>query len=199
METPRKSAAYWAAEFQQGNPIAFRHVFDLHYRSLCYFAGTILDNAGEVEDAVSEVFVRLWRKAARFDNLSSIKGFLYISTKNLCLDWLKQQKRQTASLDDYTYSVEVEASAETEDYALLETEVLQLVYDEIERLPPKARAIFKLIFFEGFKTDEIATQLGISVKTVRNQKARAIQLLQTALLKKGLPAFLWVFCCFLPH
>lgn len=196
MDTSRKSAAYWASEFQKGNPAAFTHVFDLHYRSLCYFAGTILDDTGEVEDAVSEVFVKLWQKAADFDDLNSIKGFLYISTKNRCLDRLKQQKRQQASLDDYSYSLD--EADDGVDYDVLEAEVLALVYDEIERLPTKAQSIFKLIFFDGQKTDEVAAQLGISVKTVRNQKARAIQLLQTALLKKGLPAFLWVFCCLWP-
>ncbi|WP_262247797.1 RNA polymerase sigma factor [Parapedobacter soli] len=197
MDTSRKSAAYWASEFQKGNPAAFTHVFDLHYRSLCYFAGTILDDTGEVEDAVSEVFVKLWQKAADFDDLNSIKGFLYISTKNRCLDRLKQQKRQQASLDDYSYSLD--EADDGVDYDVLEAEVLALVYDEIERLPTKAQSIFKLIFFDGQKTDEVAAQLGISVKTVRNQKARAIQLLQTALLKKGLPEFLWVFCCLWPR
>jgi len=109
------------------------------------------------------------------------------------LDRLKKQKRQQASLTDYTYSLETLEGEE--DHALLETEVLALVYDEIERLPTKARAIFKLIFFDGLKTDEVVDRLGISVKTVRNQKARGVRLLQTALLKRGLPAFLWVFCC----
>src|SRR5690606_30118250 len=140
---------------------------------------------------------KLWQKAADFNDLNSIKGFLYISTKNRCLDRLKQQKRQQASLSDYTYLLD--ELEDGYDHALLETEVLALVYYEIERLPTKAQSIFKLIFFDGLKTDEVADQLGVSVKTVRNQKARAIQLLQTALLKKGLPAFLWVFCCLWPR
>lgn len=195
MDIPHKPVIDWASEFQKENPAAFRYVFDLHYRSLCYYAGTILHDVGEVEDTVSEVFVRLWQKAANFDKLSSIKGFLYISTKNLCLDRLKQQQRQAASLNDYTYTVE--AADDAEDYGMLEAEVLRHVYEEIERLPTKSRAIFKHIFFDGLKTDEIAAKLGVSVKTVRSQKARAIQLLQTALLKKGLPAFVWIFaiCC----
>lgn len=132
METSRRSTAYWALEFQKRNPAAFAHVFDLYYRSLCYYAGTILDDTGEVEDTVSEVFVKLWQRAAGFDSLNSIKSFLYISTKNLCLDRLKQQKRRQASLTDYTYSLDV--LADGEDHALLETEVLTLVYDEIERV-----------------------------------------------------------------
>ena len=197
MDTSHNSADYWASEFQKGNPVAFTHVFDLFYRPLCYFAGTMLGDEGEVEEAVSDAFVKLWQKAAGFDDLKSIKGFLYISTKNRCLDLLKQQKRQQASLADYRYTLD--ALGDGDDHALLETEVLTMVYTEIERLPTKAQSIFKMLFLKGLRTDEVADQLGISVKTVRNQKARAIQLLQTALLKKGLPAFLWVICCLWPR
>ena len=48
------------------------------------------------------------------------------------------------------------------------------------------REVFNLIYFEGKKTDEIAFQLNLSVKTVRNHKARAVDQLKTAFLKKNL-------------
>lgn len=192
MDNPKKSAAYWASEFQKRNAEAFAHIFDLHYRPLCYFARRILGDQTEAEDVVSEVLVRLWEKADYFENLNSIKGFLYISIKNLCLDRLKQQHRQRASLLDYMYVTDTDGSID--DFVMLESEILAQIYEEIEQLPTKAREIFKLIFFQGSKTDEVASRLGISVKTVRNQKSRAIQLLQTALLRKGLPAFSWLWC-----
>lgn len=193
MKDSLKPIAYWASKFQKGNAMAFSKIFDLYYRPLCYFAATILDDSGEVEDVVSEVFLKLWQKAADFNTISSIKGFLYISTKNLCIDRLRSQKRKVASMDNYLYSLE--SLTEQEDYNVLESEVLSLIYEEIECLPTKARAIFKLIFFDGLKTDEVAHQLGISVKTVRNQKARAVHLLQTALYKRGIRTFLWIACC----
>lgn len=186
MDIPKKSAIYWTAEFKKKNPLAFEYVFDLHYRPLCYYAGTLLTDQDEVEDTVSEVFVKLWERADSFHDLSSIKGFLYISTKNRCLDRLKQQRRQQVSLNDYAYTVEMVDNVD--DYGLLEAEVLDQIYADIERLPMKARKVFKLLFFEGLKTHEVADQLRISVKTVRNQKARAVELLQSTLLKKGFRA-----------
>ncbi len=188
MDNHEKSAAYWASAFQHRNADAFEYVFDLHYRPLCYYARSFLADQHEAEDAVAEVFVKLWEKAADFDNLNSIKGFLYISTKNKCLDELKKGKRQHTAFNDYRQTAET--TEEIADFDRLEAEVLERLYEEIERLPTKAREIFKLIFFDGLKTDEVAERLGISVKTVRNQKARAIQLLQVVLLKKGNPAFL---------
>lgn len=193
MKASPKPDTYWAYEFQKGNAAAFRHIFDVYYRALCYFAGTMIDDADEVEDVVSEVFVKLWQKSTDFNSMSRIKGFLYIATKNLCIDRLRQQRRNATSMEDYFYGVD--QLHDSSDQNLLETEVLRLIYEEIEHLPTRAQAIFKLIFFEGLRTDEVALRLGISVKTVRNQKARAVQLLQIALHKRGVPTFLWVVCC----
>ncbi|PIG96933.1 hypothetical protein CS542_07950 [Pedobacter sp. IW39] len=47
---------------------------------------------------------------------------------------------------------------------------------EIEQLPEQCRKVFSMIYFEG-KTEEIAYIMDISVKTVRNHKSRAIELL----------------------
>jgi len=65
---------------------------------------------------------------------------------------------------------------------------------EIEQLPNRCKEIFKLIYYERRPADEIAALLGISVNTVWVQRAKAIQLIRTNLLKKGL---LSVLLCFL--
>lgn len=197
MNIDKESITYCISEFKQGNANAFAYVFDLHYRGLRYYAASILDNEEEAEEAVSDVFVKLWQKAADFDNLDSIKGFLFISTRNRCLDRLKQSKREQHRLGDYAYALS--SQSETDDYLLLETEVLMVIYEEIEQLPTKAQMVFKLIFFDGLKTNQVAEKMGVSIKTVRNQKARAIRLIQTALLKKGMPAYLWAVCLLWHH
>lgn len=196
MKTSSKSAVYWASEFQKGNSDAFKYIFEQYYRSLCYYAGTILVDSDEIEDTVSEVFVKLWNRAPHFNNLQSIKGFLFICTKNLCLDRLKQCKRAQVTLNEYSYFT---ALQDDEDRTVLEAEVLSLIFEEIDLLPSKCKIIFKRIFFDGLKTDQIADQMGISVKTVRNQKARAISLLRASILKKGLGAFIYLFAFFDSH
>ena len=75
-----------------------------------------------------------------------------------------------------------------EEYLINEqirTDVTMLLYGEIETLlPPKTRQVFKLIYMEGLKPQEVAELLKISVKTVRTQKNRAVKLLKNKVIAK---------------
>lgn len=181
----------WINEFKKGNSKALNYVFDLHYRALCYFAECIVKDQQEAEDIAASSFIKIWKKHADFETAQNIKAFLFICAKNACLDYLKHFKRQSLAQKEYFKQL-----SEEEDYILnylIEAEFLQLLNEEIEDLPEKCRAVLKLIYFDGLKTDEIAQQLALSVKTVRNHKARAVSLLQSALLKRNLLPMLLIF------
>lgn len=176
----------WLNAFRKGEDAALAYFFELHYRSLCYFANRLLQDNMEAEDIVSDCFCKLWEKKEDFETASNIKAFLYISCRNACLNHLKKVKRKTAIQEQYFSKVE--EGEETILYELVETEILTLLSKEIETLPDKCREVFKLIYLEGRKTDEIALQLGLSVQTVRNHKTRAVELLKASFLKKGFSA-----------
>jgi len=68
----------------------------------------------------------------------------------------------------------------------VEAEMLAELKKEVDLLPRKCMNIFRLAFYEGLDTNAIARKLGLSVKTVRNQKAKAVQLIRVSALKKNL-------------
>jgi RNA polymerase sigma-70 factor (ECF subfamily) len=179
------------ALFNKGDAQALAHVFELHNRSLCYFAERLTGDRQEAEDIVADVFMKLWKKRTDFANLQNIKAFLYIATRNACFDFLKHRKRSNSSHEEILY-----LSEENDDALLrtmIETELLQKVYGEIERLPKKCRTIFKMIHFDGLSTEEVAGKLNISRQNVLNQKARAIQLLRIFVLQKKFLLFVTAF------
>lgn len=179
-------------EFKRGNTHAFKAVYDLYFPSLCFFAKRLVDNDAEGEDIAADSFIKLINRHGSFDTLPNIKAFLYITTRNACLNYLRFSQRQAVSKKELAYLQE-----KTEDHALshmVHAEVLREVEYEIDQLPRRCREIFKLIYFERKTADEIAQQLGISINTVWVQRAKAIQLIRTNLLKKGM---LSVLLCFL--
>lgn len=178
--------AYWVDAFQLGQDIAMAWFFDLHYKGLCYFASRMLQDSMEAEEIVSDCFYKLWERRQTFETAAKIKAFLYISCRNACLNQLKKIRRKTQPEQEYLR--QLEEADEMVLYEVIETEILTLLSQEIEELPDKCREIFKLIYFDGRKTDEIANELGLSVQTVRNHKTRAIELLKTSFLKKGMSA-----------
>jgi RNA polymerase sigma-70 factor (family 1) len=190
MGASKQNEAYWLDEFRNGNHQALSYFFDLHYKPLSYFATGLTQDAMEAEDIVANCFVKLWKRHPDFETASNIKAFLYISCRNACLDYLKHLKRKTVAQE--AYFKQLDESEESILYQIIEAEFLQLLNAEIQQLPEKCGEVFKLIYFEGKKTDEIATELNLSVKTVRNHKARAVALLKTSFLKKNITDSLYL-------
>lgn len=165
---------------RSGKAEAMIPFFDLFYSRLCYFAERLIRNRPAAEDIVEDSFLKLWKKHADFGSIQNIKAFLYITTRNACLNFLKQTQRDEASKKELAY-----LSVEMEDFVLnnmIRSEVLQEIHREIEKLPTQSRKVFKMSVLENMKNQEIAIALDISVHTVKNQKMRAMQLLRMSLL-----------------
>jgi RNA polymerase sigma-70 factor (family 1) len=179
-------------EFKRGDTQAFRAVYNMFFPSLCFFAKRLVDNDGEGEDIAADSFVKLLNRYDSFDTLPNIKAFLYITTRNACLNYLRYSQRQHSSKRELNRIQE--KSAEHVLSHMVHAEVLREVEFEIEQLPNRCKEIFKLIYYDRRSADEIAAMLGISINTVWVQRAKAIQLIRTNLLKKGM---LSVLLCFM--
>lgn len=190
MKKATENEQYWVEAFRNGDEKGLTYFFELHYKSLQYFASRLIQDQMQAEDLVAECFVKLWKREREVHNAGNIKAFLYITCRNACLNYLRTVKTRTAAQEIYFQQL---AMCEEDILAnIVETEVLQMLVSEIDQLPEKCAEVFKLIYFEQKKTDEIAVKLGISPKTVRNHKAKAIELLRASLLKKGLSDSLYI-------
>jgi RNA polymerase sigma-70 factor (family 1) len=175
------------SQFKEGNSGAFKVIYDLFAPGIYYFARRFVDDRIIAEDITSDTFIKLFLLHTNFDSLPNIRAFLNITTRNSCLNYLRDQKiknRQNADLS-YLLSQEEDLGFPEDQY---QAELLQRIHHEIENLPRKCRRVFKLAFVEGLSNDEIANLLHINSQSVRNQKARALKILRLALLNKGLLA-----------
>ncbi|WP_083252331.1 RNA polymerase sigma-70 factor [Pedobacter steynii] len=183
IENNENEYIYWINLLRRGDDQALSHYFQLHNKSLLYFATRLIENPEEAQDIVANCFVALWEKRSDFEADENVKAFLYISCRNACLNFLKHIKIKTR-VQELFYK-ELVQNEDTVLYHIMRSEVLQALRMEIELLPENYREVFKLIYFEHKRTDEIAGQLNLSVQTVRNYKTRSVELLKTAMLKKG--------------
>lgn len=160
---------------------AFDQLFRNHYSVLVLFARKLIQDRPAAEDIVSEVFCKLWERQLRFATPESAKAFLYISTRNACINFLQRgelhagirEKIGKANANGY------------EDYALnhmISTEVSRQLIRYVDALPAECRRIMRMSFLEGIPNCEIAKKLQLSVNTVRNQKARGIHLIRKRIL-----------------
>jgi RNA polymerase sigma-70 factor (ECF subfamily) len=149
----------------------------MHYRPLCYFAAQLIGDPADAEDIAKDSFVKLWHRHADFDSPQSIKSFLYVTTRNAGINFLRRQKVKNTFSREFAY-LEESRREELVLNQLIRAEFMQEIYNEIEKLPGKRREVFKLAYFEGLKNDEIAERLDISVFTVKVHKGKALTTLR---------------------
>lgn len=169
--------------FRSGEQAAYRHFFERHFGAMVYYAQAMLGQRTEAEDVAQEVFYQLWQHREEFNSVEHVKGFLYKSTRFGCINRLRQrdtQERHHAAL------VERANSDAFSDSLIVREELFQAVINEINALPEKYATILRLRYLQDLDYGEIATQLGTSEATIRKQKQRALEMLQTVVVKKKL-------------
>lgn len=170
------TVAEYIRSFQKGEQKGFNFLFREFYAALTWYSFQITDSRPVAEEIASETMLKLWERHSGFDSINAIKSFLYTTTRNSSISWLRRQKTDSKKVREI--ALVLEKSEKTVLTQMLETEFYRSVFTAISTLPPQCRTIFRMLFIEGKDYKETARELNLSPSTIRNQKARAIQLLR---------------------
>ncbi len=167
-------------QIQQGDVHAFGVFFRNHYARLLGYCKLFIKEGAVAEDLVQETFVNFWEKREELDPKKSVEALLFISLRNRCLNYLRDQQSARLKFEAYKGEVEQLQFLPHIDYlgeegTSMEEQLLREVDAAIESLPDRCREVVKLSKFEGLKNREVAITLGISVKAVEKQLAVAKQ------------------------
>lgn len=160
------------SEFRKGRLEAFEAIFHQLYSRLCAFSFKYVKKTELAEEIVGDSFIIVWERRQSFDNLQSLKSYLYTTVRNASLDHLKK-KGELVVLD-----TDQPDSTLNKEYAIIEEETHSMLYQALDSLPYKCRRVFEMSCLDGVKYQDIADEMQISLNTVKSQRARAIQLLK---------------------
>jgi RNA polymerase sigma-70 factor (family 1) len=153
---------------------AYKELFTSLYSYLFKFAKTLVKSKETAEEIVSDVFIKVWERRKELEKIENLKVYLYVATRNIAYNYIDKQKRNpTNPLDDF--ETEFTSIYFDPEQLLVTADMLALIQKAIDQLPPKCKMIFKLAKEDGLKYREVAEVLNISVKTVENQLAIALQ------------------------
>ncbi len=172
-----KTASYsFIKNINEGNEEAFKVLFELYYGKLLYFAQSYISNKEDAEEIVQDVFVKIWKKRRKI--ATNINGYLFKTTKNACLDYLRSKKNKlnvSGNLVQLEALLNFHALSDNDASSLIKKELEQKIQAGIELLPEKCKKVFVKSRIEGLKNKEISDELDISVKTVENHMSKAIR------------------------
>ena len=166
---------------------AFEQLFKTHFRGLHAYAITILKDEMMGEEIVQNVFFKVWEKGQLLEIETSPKAYLYKAVYHDCLNYLKHKKVRSA----HAMHVVRQSNDQVENASvkLLQGELKEHIHIAVNELPEQCRTIFQMSRFEGLKYQEIADEMGLSVKTIENQMGKALKLLRIK-LAEFLPLFI---------
>jgi RNA polymerase sigma-70 factor (ECF subfamily) len=181
LSTPEYSAL--VRNIRQNDKRSLEALFRLLYTRLRSYANVIINSKEDAEDIVQEVFLKLWNNREELDENKCIKTYLFVCTRNSCLNWLRHLKTR----NDYARVMAMVYESEADNLSPHESLIARDIEDDLcsalNDLPKQCRRIFELSRFEGLKYHEIAAKLNISIKTVETQMSRALVKLRFQLKK----------------
>lgn len=175
-------------QLMEGNEKAYRVLYEKHYAILCHIANQYVKDDFLAETIVNDVIFHLWEIRSNLQITTSLRSYLIKSVRNRCLDYLKSQLSQKEKVTGEVgiSQLPVVQYINHDDYPLgklLEKELEEQIMNAINRLPNECRKVFWLSRFEGKKNEEIASELGISINTVKYHIKHALALLHSDLQK----------------
>ncbi len=139
----------------------------------------MLINDADAEDAVQEVFYKLWLKSSELSSYQSIEGFAMVVARNLCLDKVKSKGYHQQELAEYHEPVDRRSP---EKMAELKDEMLGINMI-VSRLPAQQRMIFHLRDVEGMEFEEIEKIMNMKVNALRVSLSRARKTIREQLMQ----------------
>lgn len=166
------------SRIQQGDRAALNELFQRHYSRLCNFSNSFLHDRLEAQDAVTDVFLKIWLQASKIEIHLDIVPYLFICVRNESFARLKRYGKWSASLTNLDDAEAVAAPDQDPQRDLEVVELEQQMTLLIDSLPEGCRRIFRMSRHDHLSYKEIATVLGVSEKTVENQMTKALALLR---------------------
>jgi RNA polymerase sigma-70 factor (ECF subfamily) len=132
----------------------------------------------ETEDAVQEIFLDLWKSAARFDpNIASETAFIAVIARRRLID-RRRTRRRRPTTEQVTELPVVVDGASTPDVCAEANQAARAM----QQLRPEQRQVVMLSACHGMSHGEIATQTGMPLGTVKAHARRGLLSIRAALL-----------------
>lgn len=190
------NAKLWHA-FKQGSWEAYTRLYNEYYAVLNNYGYKFTRNSTLIEDAIHDLFVRLWTSRENLGIPVSIKNYLYKSLRNTLIRKIQSENKFTAMHgSDYPSGFEVLYTG-TAGAGIEEKQFREKVQGIINTLPARQKEIIYLRFYEGLSYEEIADIMSIGISSAYKLLYKALENLQHIMGPTQLLAILSCFKYFL--
>ncbi len=188
-ETPDQT---WLSRIALGDERAFRSLYDHYAGKVFAMAYSYLKSPIEAQDAVQEIFLRIWEKKNSLAGVKNTGAWLHVLTRNYLINTL--QKKIPLMLAGDTPIGDEQPESHFPSRQLDLKELAEKIEEAVSGLPPRQQQVYRMSRMQGASLQEIAGELGISYNTVREHMGLAIKSIRGFLGKQygGYAFLIWI-------
>lgn len=161
-----------------GDRDAFERLYRHHSATAFHVANATLHDHAHAEEVTQEVFLEVWRTAAKFEpGRGSAGSWISTMARHRAIDRIRAVESARARDRSALRGHVDEVAADPEELCVARHR-LQVLRGALDRLPRDRRAILLKVYVEGLSQSRIAAQLGIPLGTVKSRVAAALRSLR---------------------
>ncbi|WP_324671770.1 RNA polymerase sigma factor [Hymenobacter sp. GOD-10R] len=161
MSTTEETLLLWES-FKQGDWNAYTQLYNLHFKLLTNYGYKFTKDISFIEDAVQDLFIKLWTNKENLGSPLSVRNYLYKALRSILFRKMQARSRFTEIQDKDPLPFEVsfdQVLIKTEE----ERELSIKIKSAVNALPARQQEIVFLRFYEGFSYLEIADIMEITI------------------------------------
>lgn len=154
-----------------GDERAFAELVTRYQTAVYNLAYRMLGDAGEAEDAAQEVFLRIYRRLATYDQDHRFSTWVLSIASHYCIDLLRRKRPWLVPLENI--SNWMRARTRGPEASALAMEQQDTVRNLLAKLPEHYRLVLLLRYWHDLGYEEIAQVVGLPVSTIKARLHRA--------------------------
>lgn len=157
-----------------GDANSFEPLVLEHQKKIYNLALRMTGDADDAFDITQDAFVKAFESLKNFRGESAFGSWLYRLASNLCLDYLRKEKRRnTVSLTVEDEELDIADLRFSPENEMERAELRDAVARGLQRMPAAARQMIVMRDVSGLSYGDIAENLGLELGTVKSRIARA--------------------------
>ena len=163
----------------QDSEEAFEVLYHRHWENIYKAAFVLLKDSSASKDVVQDIFIWLWQKRNQLE-IQTLPAYLKTAVKFKVANYIRSVNMRESFFETLGKLTITENAPEAAEITEMK-ELKAIIINAVELLPDKCRTIYKLSRNENLTNQQIADQLGLSVKTVEGQMTIALRRIKGAI------------------
>jgi RNA polymerase sigma factor (sigma-70 family) len=165
---PTDENTLWAA-FKEGDVRAFEQLYNRYFETMASYGHRLSTDKQQLEDAIQDVFVDLWRRRQHLADVESVKFYLFRALRHQVIRNTRNDVLETS--EDINDFLDLLVSFSSEHQSIeQETHITQTqaITKAIAQLSQRQQEAIHLRFYHGMGLDEMTQLMGLNKQSVSN-------------------------------